>query len=92
MLSLNSPFLFSRWTPHTALYSTAQLNSQGVYCSLYTGQEKRSVPFATHVSCTIEMASLTQPFEVAVIDEIQMVDDSQRGQHWTNVSVFPFVC
>ena len=27
------------------------------YTELLTGQEKREVPFATHVSCTVEMAS-----------------------------------
>lgn len=63
----------------------SQLNSQGVYCSLNTGQEKREVPFATHVSCTIEMASTSTDYEVAVIDEIQMIADGQRGQIWTAV-------
>lgn len=50
-----------------------------------TGQEKREVPFATHVSCTIEMASTTNEYEVAVIDEIQMLADEQRGPSWTAV-------
>ncbi|CAM9514324.1 unnamed protein product, partial [Hapterophycus canaliculatus] len=66
-----------------ALEVYEQLNSQGVYCSLMTGQEKREVPFATHVSCTIEMASTTNEYEVAVIDEIQMLADEQRGPSWT---------
>ncbi|CAN0107843.1 unnamed protein product, partial [Ectocarpus sp. 13 AM-2016] len=61
-----------------------QLNSQGIYCSLMTGQEKREVPFATHVSCTIEMASTVNEYEVAVIDEIQMLADEQRGPSWTS--------
>ncbi|CAM9111780.1 unnamed protein product [Scytosiphon promiscuus] len=66
-----------------ALEVYEQLNSQGVYCSLMTGQEKREVPFATHVSCTIEMVSTTNEYEVAVIDEIQMLADEQRGPSWT---------
>ncbi|CAN0273636.1 unnamed protein product, partial [Ectocarpus sp. 8 AP-2014] len=67
-----------------ALEVYEQLNSQGVYCSLMTGQEKREVPFATHVSCTIEMASTVNEYEVAVIDEIQMLADEQRGPSWTS--------
>eukprot|EP00904_Undaria_pinnatifida_P008122 jgi/Undpi1/443/HiC_scaffold_1.g00439.m1 len=66
-----------------ALEVYEQLNSQGVYCSLMTGQERREVPFASHVSCTIEMASTTNEYEVAVIDEIQMLADEQRGASWT---------
>lgn len=45
------------------------------------------MPFATHVSCTIEMASTTTEYEVAVIDEIQMIADGQRGQIWTAVGL-----
>lgn len=45
------------------------------------------MPFATHVSCTIEMASTTKEYEVAVIDEIQMLADEQRGPSWTAVSL-----
>eukprot|EP00752_Nemacystus_decipiens_P012450 g11031.t1 len=66
-----------------ALEVYEQLNSQGVYCNLMTGQEKREVPFATHVSCTIEMASTENEYEVAVVDEIQMLADEQRGPSWT---------
>lgn len=69
------------WPP-----ASSKLNSQGVYCSLMTGQERREVPFASHVSCTIEMASTTNEYEVAVIDEIQMLADEQRGASWTAVS------
>lgn len=54
-----------------------------------TGQEKREVPFATHVSCTIEMASTENEYEVAVIDEIQMLADEQRGPSWTAVRLRP---
>ena len=54
-----------------------------MYTDLLTGQEKRNVPFATHVSCTIEMASLERDYDVAVIDEIQMLADEHRGYAWT---------
>eukprot|EP00897_Mesotaenium_endlicherianum_P010533 jgi/Mesen1/9508/ME000637S08951 len=59
------------------------VNMEGVYCNLVTGQERKEVPFAQHTSCTIEMANVTKPIEVAVIDEIQMINDEYRGWAWT---------
>ncbi|KAG2307631.1 hypothetical protein Bca4012_083371 [Brassica carinata] len=60
-----------------------KVNALGVYCSLLTGQEKKHVPFAKHVSCTVEMVSTDELYEVAVIDEIQMMADPSRGHAWT---------
>ncbi|KAK8947571.1 hypothetical protein KSP40_PGU016523 [Platanthera guangdongensis] len=60
-----------------------KVNSLGVYCSLYTGQEKKIVPFSNHVACTIEMVSTDELYDVAVIDEVQMMADSTRGYSWT---------
>ncbi|XP_018484060.1 DExH-box ATP-dependent RNA helicase DExH18, mitochondrial [Raphanus sativus] len=60
-----------------------KVNALGVYCSLLTGQEKKHVPFARHVSCTVEMVSTDECYEVAVIDEIQMMADPSRGHAWT---------
>jgi ATP-dependent RNA helicase SUPV3L1/SUV3 len=52
-------------------------------CSLITGDEMRHVDGATLYSCTVEMLSLDKRYDVAVIDEIQMIADSQRGAAWT---------
>ncbi|RAL45425.1 hypothetical protein DM860_013821 [Cuscuta australis] len=60
-----------------------KVNSLGVYCSLMTGQEKKSVPFSNHVACTVEMVSTDELYDVAVIDEIQMMSDPCRGYAWT---------
>ncbi|XVF14250.1 hypothetical protein REPUB_Repub09cG0042100 [Reevesia pubescens] len=60
-----------------------KVNAQGVYCSLHTGQEKKYVPFSNHVACTVEMVSTEELYDVAVIDEIQMMSDSYRGYAWT---------
>lgn len=60
-----------------------KVNALGVYCSLHTGQEKKCVPFANHVACTVEMASTDECYEVAVIDEIQMIGDQVRGFAWS---------
>jgi hypothetical protein len=55
----------------------------GIYCNLHTGQERRQIPFATHGSATIELASLSDDYDVVVIDEIQMITDRERGYAWT---------
>ncbi|KAG0191615.1 hypothetical protein DFQ28_011454 [Apophysomyces sp. BC1034] len=61
-----------------------RMNASGVGCNLLTGEEKREVsPYAPLTSSTIEMANLGRPMEVAVIDEIQMIADPNRGWAWT---------
>jgi Helicase conserved C-terminal domain len=60
-----------------------KLTADGVYCNLYTGQERREIPFATHGAATVEMAVMTEEYDVIVIDEIQMINDWQRGFAWT---------
>lgn len=65
-----------------ALEVYEKLNRQGVLTNLSTGQEKRVVPGATHTSSTLEMVSLNQEYDVVVIDEIQMISDSDRGYAW----------
>ena len=66
-----------------ALEVYESLNKQGIYTDLVTGQEKRQVPFSTHISSTLEMVNLNRVYDVAVIDEIQMIADRQRGYAWT---------
>lgn len=58
-----------------------------VKCDLVTGEERRyatsiSSP-SDHVSCTVEMLPTDKVYDVAVIDEIQMLRDEQRGWAWT---------
>ncbi|KPI91178.1 PREDICTED: ATP-dependent RNA helicase SUV3 homolog, mitochondrial [Papilio xuthus] len=38
---------------------------------------------SSHVACTVEMTSLNDTYEVAIIDEIQMIGDRGRGWAWT---------
>ena len=66
-----------------ALEVYERLNAAGCYCSLFTGQERREVPFATHASCTIEMVPVGRRWDVAVVDEIQMIGSPDRGHAWT---------
>ncbi|KAA0146187.1 hypothetical protein FNF29_08204 [Cafeteria roenbergensis] len=60
-----------------------RLSDEGVPCDLLTGQERELREGARHVACTVEMADSTSSVEVAVIDEAQMIADSDRGWAWT---------
>ncbi len=67
------------------LYDT--MNAKGVITTLLTGEEVIEHENATHTSSTIEMARLTEEFDCCVIDEIQMINDSQRGWAWTRALI-----
>lgn len=66
-----------------ALEIYERLNLEGFYTSLVTGQEKKIMPHATHVASTVEMANINVKWDVAVIDEVQLIGDLQRGWAWT---------
>jgi ATP-dependent RNA helicase SUPV3L1/SUV3 len=55
----------------------------GVACNLITGQEMTLMADARHVASTIEMADMNRIYDVAVIDEMQMIGDKHRGSAWT---------
>ena len=59
------------------------MNSNGCPCSMITGEERILMPGSFHQSSTIEMMSLYEEWEMAIIDEAQMVADRQRGGSWT---------
>ena len=59
------------------------LNMDDVPCSLVTGEEQIRVPFSRVQSSTVEMADLRTHYDVAVIDECQMIADRSRGGAWT---------
>lgn len=61
-----------------------KMNTKGVACNLLTGEERKEVaPYAALTSSTVEMATLNKTLDVAVIDEIQMIADPDRGWAWT---------
>jgi ATP-dependent RNA helicase SUPV3L1/SUV3 len=66
-----------------ALENYEKLNNHGVICNLLTGEEEILKEGATHTSCTIEKVNLKREYDIAIIDEIQMIDDAQRGAAWT---------
>jgi ATP-dependent RNA helicase SUPV3L1/SUV3 len=52
-------------------------------CNLSTGEEQKVLdPNAPLMSCTVEMLLYSQVYDVAVIDEIQMIGDLERGGGW----------
>lgn len=59
------------------------LNKDGTPCSLVTGEEQIRVPDSRVQSSTVEMADLRTRYDVAVIDECQMIADRDRGGAWT---------
>lgn len=66
-----------------ALEVYERLTGEGVPCDLLTGEESIFSPGAKHISCTIEKANYTTIFDVAVIDEGQMIADAWRGYAWS---------
>ncbi|KAK3987875.1 P-loop containing nucleoside triphosphate hydrolase protein [Cladorrhinum sp. PSN332] len=62
-----------------------RFTAKNLPCALVTGEELRvpkDVDRWFH-SCTVEMSPLNQKVDVAVIDEIQMIADDDRGWAWT---------
>ena len=59
------------------------LNLADVPCSLVTGEEQIWIPGSRVQSSTVEMADLRERYDVAVIDECQMIADRDRGGAWT---------
>jgi hypothetical protein len=66
-----------------ALEVSDTLNSEGIPCSFVTGEEERLVENATHIASTVELADFHTEYDVAVIDECQMISDFSRGHAWT---------
>ena len=64
-----------------------RLNARGKRCNLVTGDEIRKTEGdgtpCRMMSCTVEMVPLNEVFDVAVIDEIQMLGSEDRGWAWT---------
>ena len=66
-----------------------RFKSEKISCNLLTGEEviqqldDMGNP-AGLTSGTVEMVPLSQKFDVVVLDEIQMMGDSDRGWAWTN--------
>jgi ATP-dependent RNA helicase SUPV3L1/SUV3 len=66
-----------------ALEVYERMKEQGIACTMVTGEECILEEDSTVVSSTIEMLELDRSYDVAVIDEAQMIADEDRGHSWT---------
>ncbi|GMM30859.1 ATP-dependent RNA helicase [Martiniozyma asiatica (nom. inval.)] len=67
-----------------------KFQNKGIRCNLVTGEEvlvdiDDEGNRAGLTSGTVEMMSLSDPYDVVVVDEIQMIGDEFRGSAWSNV-------
>jgi ATP-dependent RNA helicase SUPV3L1/SUV3 len=70
-----------------ALEGYENLKADGIESSLITGEEQLINEDATHISSTIEMLNFDVDVDVCVIDEVQMIDDRDRGWAWANAII-----
>lgn len=70
-----------------ALEGYESLRESEVPAILLTGEEEIFDEDAGHVSSTIEMADFETEVDVALIDEIQMIGDRDRGWAWANALI-----
>lgn len=66
-----------------ALEVYEQMNKYEVPCTMRTGQECIEEDGSRVTASTIEMADFDENYDIAVIDEAQMVTDPDRGHSWT---------
>ena len=70
-----------------ALEGYEDLKEANIEVSLITGEEQQLNEDAAHVCSTIEMLDFDLEVDVAIIDEIQMLEDDDRGWAWVNAII-----
>jgi ATP-dependent RNA helicase SUPV3L1/SUV3 len=70
-----------------ALEGQEEIEKRGKECSLLTGEEVEIKEDATFVASTVEMANLDRPIDCALIDEVQLILDKNRGWAWSQAIV-----
>jgi len=70
-----------------ALEGYENLKELNIQASLITGEEQILDDEATHISSTIEMINFEVDVDLCVIDEVQMLDDRDRGWAWANAII-----
>lgn len=66
-----------------ALEHYERLLSKGLVAGMVTGEEVLGPPRPDHIAQTIETLDTFTPVDTVIIDEIQMLADSQRGWAWS---------
>lgn len=70
-----------------ALEGQQEFQKRGILCSMLTGEERDEIKGATSVSSTVEMIDYTKEYDVAIIDEVQLINDPDRGHAWLEAIV-----
>jgi len=70
-----------------ALEGYEELKSENIDVSLITGEEQIINEESAHVCSTIEMIDFNLDIDIAIIDEVQMLDDIDRGWAWVNAII-----
>ncbi len=70
-----------------ALEGYEELKTSKIEASLITGEDQILDEEAAFICSTIEMLDFELDIDVAVIDEVQMLDDPERGWAWVNAII-----
>lgn len=62
-----------------------KMSDAGVACNMITGQEQYYTENSRCTAATVEMVNPYESYDVAVIDEVQMINDLYRGHLWLNL-------
>ncbi len=60
-----------------------KMSASGIPCTMITGEEEIVEDYALVTSSTIEMMDGSKRYDIAVVDEAQMLADPMRGHNWT---------
>lgn len=66
-----------------ALEVYEKMMDSGIPCTMLTGQECIEEPDSRITASTVEMLDIDKKYNIAVIDEAQLVADEERGHSWT---------
>ncbi|WP_321312848.1 helicase-related protein [Halarcobacter sp.] len=70
-----------------ALEGYEDLKENNIDATLITGEEQMIHEEAAHVCSTIEMLDFNLDVDLAIIDEVQMLEDEDRGWAWVNAII-----
>ncbi len=66
-----------------ALEVYEKMKDCSIPCTMLTGEERIYEDGSLVTASTVEMLDIDQEYDIAVIDEAQMIADSDRGHSWT---------
>lgn len=60
-----------------------RMMTDGIPCDMITGEETIRTPGSFVQASTVEILDIRESYDIAVIDEAQMMADENRGSYWT---------